>query len=672
MAEKGKLRFGLVLVCGVLVLAAALMLTLTAAWMLTGRADVSPEPESRQADVSVPEGANAAADGAGPGEPILTPPVGAASTESIPALASFVELERRGKGTVRDLIYAPDGREIAVVTSLGVHFYRPGTLDLLRSFEAPSAHYSAAFAPDWSLMAWVEGRQVQLLDTRTGDVVRVLDVGDGQPASPSFSPDSSLVAAVVFPPGEEVYTGEAVIWRVADGEVVDRWDAGAAYLAFASDSALVSWYAMSGIHLWAVPGGESLDAVDVWATDVAFSADGDVMAVSGMGEVRLWRTSDWSFLESVAIDSDVLGQVALSPDGTSVAAATATGIRLWQVAGGGPPATLGAEPNETVHALAFSPDGEVLACAQRALTFLRASDGEVLGVVDGFLPPVRSVVASPAGGAVAAIVDLIDAWDSTAASVYVWHVDDADWQALPAAGAALSGAYAPDGTLLAAGGWDGRVRLVDVATGELARTIDAHEKQVQSVAFAPDVRLLASSSMGEVRVWRAEDGALVHVLAPTDAGWIESVAFSPDGSLLAALWNGRVWLWRTTDWTLVHALVTEDDGFQGQVTFAPDGSTIALVKQDQVRLWRLPDAKFLHALDLGAPGEGAVAYAPGGSLLAAGAGSEIQLWRVAEGSRLLTLAGLKGTVNGLAFLPGGQRLVSASQDGTVRLWGSGE
>ncbi|MBN1658021.1 MAG: WD40 repeat domain-containing protein [Anaerolineae bacterium] len=672
MPEESKTHTGLALLFGALALAAALMLTLAVVWMFVGRADASLEPEPRRAGALSPEVATVAAGTAGPGEPTVTPSEGAKGTGDAFALDSLVELERRGKGTVRDLVYAPDGREAAVVASLGVYFYQPDTLDLLRRFEAPSAYDSAAFAPDWSLVAWVEGRQVQLLDMRNGDVVRVLDVGEGRPASPSFSPDSRLVAAVVFAPGEEVYTGDIVLWRVADGEVVDRWDAGAAALAFAPDGTLVSWYAMSGIHLWAVPGGESLGAVEVWPADIAFSTDGDVMAVSGMGEVRLWRTSDWSFLKSIPINSDELGQVAISPDGTCVAAATANGIRLWQVTGNGPPATLDAEPDEPVRALAFSPDGEVLACAQRALSFVRVSDGEVLRAVAGFLPPVRSVVASPAGSAVAAVVDLLDMWGSTAASVYVWHVDDADWQQLPAAGPALSVAYAPDGALLAAGGWDGRVRLVDLASGELASTIEAHEKQVQSVAFAPDGQSLASSSMGEVRVWHAEDGALVHVLAPPDAGWIERVAFSPDGSLLAALWNGRVWLWRTTDWTLAHALVTEDDGYPGQIVFAPDGSTVALARQGQVRLWRLPNAEFLHVLDLGAPGEGAVVYTPDGSLLAAGAGSEIEVWRVAGGDRLYTLDGHRSTVNSVSFLPDGQRFVSASQDGTVRLWGPGE
>ncbi|MEH2240517.1 WD40 repeat domain-containing protein, partial [Nostoc sp.] len=90
------------------------------------------------------------------------------------------------------------------------------------------------------------------------------------------------------------------------------------------------------------------------------------------------------------------------------------------------------------------------------------------------------------------------------------------------------------GQQLASASVDKTIKIWDVSSGQLLKTLTGHSSEVYSVAYSPNGQQLASASVDKtIKIWDVSSGQLLKTLTGHSSGVI-SVAYSPNGQQLAS------------------------------------------------------------------------------------------------------------------------------------------
>ena len=609
---------------------------------------------------------------------------------------------RLGKGGISgNIVFSPDGTQLAVATQIGIWIYDVATKKELKLYTGPPDEvWEIAFSPDGDMLASCGGwgnNNIYLWEAATGKHKTTLDghAETTDTTSIAFSPDGSILAS-----GSD--DGYILLWdtitAMSFASFTADEDESIETLAFSPDgSTLASSGWNQPVRLWDVSNQRNIATLkaDEYVTDtLAFSPDGSTLASGGANEtIHLWDVADHTLKASLSGPTRRVWSVAFSPDGHTLASSSDDGtVFLWDAISYTLKVTLTGHTRLT-RSITFSPDGHILASGSEdgTVRLWDARSGEHQATVTGHPVRLSNIAFSPDGSTLA-----IGSWDSTVQlwdiaarvplkTIFTGHLEGIE-----------SIAFSPDGNTLASGGsggWEGhKVFLWDVAIAtapwssetECRFPISSDHKaaflrdisEVSAVAFSPDGTILAASESGNntILLLDVDSGAYKAVLS-TPQTWnsdgVASVAFSPDGKTLASGSYRALRIWDVPSATLKVTLEGHPQWISN-VVFSPDGRTLASTSYSSpVRLWDVPSATGKATLNGHTRGTWSVAFSPDGTILATGGtyrDSTVQLWDVLNSRHKTTLTGHRDGVTDLVFSPDGHILASSGGDGTVLLW----
>ncbi|BAY62962.1 protein kinase [Calothrix brevissima NIES-22] len=203
----------------------------------------------------------------------------------------------------------------------------------------------------------------------------------------------------------------------------------------------------------------------------------------------------------------------------------------------------------------------------------------------------------------------------------------------------------------------------------LANTLDAHDGAVNSLAITADGQTLISGGAdNKIKIWNLASGDLKTTLSKNlDA--ITSVAISPNGkTLFSGSKDGSIQIWNLPEGTLKTTLPKSKDAVS-YVAITPDGETLVSGGGNTIQVWDLQTGKLKNTLTGHTKAVMAVAISSDGQTLASGsADNTIKIWNLETGQLKNTLTGHKESVMSVAISPNDETLVSGSLDDTIKIW----
>ena len=310
-----------------------------------------------------------------------------------------------------------------------------------------------------------------------------------------------------------------------------------------------------------------------------FSPDGNRILSISDGKVRIWDVKTGN----VKIEFDGFRSASFSPNGKIIATSTRDKVNIHNAFTGRRIASLTGHSN-SVSSIRFSPDGQVLATSSddETIRIWDVKTWKCINVLEGHKDFVNSVSFSPDGD------NLVSA--SSDNTIKIWNLKNGELlNSFMLPGEASCASYSPDGNSIV-GSYGKDIVMIDANTGFRIRTFIGHTHSVFDVSFNPDGTKIASASFDRtIRVW--------NIGKPLSVG-NQIYTFSPNGKHIASISSDKhsVIIFDVKTGNVLKTMSGHTDDIVS-ISYNENGCRLfSLCAKGEFRVWDLATGRFTQRL----------------------------------------------------------------------------
>lgn len=472
--------------------------------------------------------------------------------------------------------------------------------------------------------------------------VRVIDVESGEFTGATIKHPGSIIGVKIAPGNEYAFSvgaaGVAHIWDLATGKVIRRWQAKGKKISASATNDDLSLVALGYEDGDAIvysrrtggPLGEPIHHTRA-VTSLVFSRDGQSLAAaSADGTARVWDLGTMKPRDFTVKHKSPLTNVDLGRLGILLLTSSKDGIAKVTDATNGAPIISDVDCGAPIR------DARLGASGIRFLTVLADHTVRIWDSYTG--EPVEGVIRTDDG------------------------IASADWS-----GTGLRIITGSDGP---------RVHLWRMRDGERLCEGMLHESPVPIVAAGPLGKFVATGcTNGEVRIWRQDIGATANPL-PTvrkHHGPVRTALYSRDGEGLVSAGEDFTAIRWDLDSPKPHGRALPHGAPVACAIYNPDRSLVGTVSEDgKASLFNGETGEMVgEPRELGAPGRW-ISFHDNGRFFVTAAGTKATVWSADQGGAVGAPIEHPGDgerdLHVARFSPDGKWIVTASADGTARVW----